>query len=290
MTDAPASPAPLYAGFWRRAAAYLVDSMVLLVPTLVVNGVLLQYLAGTQLLILVVDTILSLAYFTVMHASGKQATIGKQLYDIRVANLDGSRLSLAASALRSVANLAIVIALGLGWISAALSKRRQSFADFLVGTVVVREDATPEAIDAGGGTMPITVGVWLAMVALFVGPFVLGVVAAIAIPAYSDYQARVKVMSVIQAARPLQDKVEAGFRDKARWATGAHEIATPHAQWAQLDTKGEIVIVLSNELGGGRISYTPQIVAPPDPQAGQLRWTCRTQGVRQPVLPRDCRR
>ena len=73
---AAASALPLYAGFWRRVAAYSIDSTVLVLPAALILFTLSfnEYLATLGVFVVMV---LVVGYFVLMHSSALQATIGK---------------------------------------------------------------------------------------------------------------------------------------------------------------------------------------------------------------------
>jgi uncharacterized RDD family membrane protein YckC len=94
---------------WRRLAAYGVDSgviflyLLLAVPTLV-YGVSWPWLGEpwrTQLLSLLLITLPVVLYFALSEASGRGATLGKRVLGLRVIDLQGERLPLGRSLLRS---------------------------------------------------------------------------------------------------------------------------------------------------------------------------------------------
>ena len=62
----------LHAGFWRRAAASLLDSIVLVIPNTVATFTL-----GEDLAVLVILVVYVL-YFALMHAGAWQATVPKR--------------------------------------------------------------------------------------------------------------------------------------------------------------------------------------------------------------------
>lgn len=274
----PKSVVPLYAGFWRRAAAAMLDSLVLLVPNLVVGLVV----PGERLAFLV-QLVVNALYFALMHASPSQATLGKRAFGIKVTDLAGNRVSVPRALGRVPAFWLSSIIFGIGLVMAGLTGRKQGLHDMIAGTLVVNREATPEAVAAGGDPMPVTGGVWAMIVVLLVVPF-FGILAAIAIPAYQDYTVRAKVADVVNAAMPLRQQVETAHAEKRSWTTGPAAIQSRHAKSAEVTPSGAVVVTLADELAtNGRIRFVPT------ESGGSLRWRCSARGLMPRHLPPACR-
>ena len=172
---------PLYAGFWRRVAAYLVDSTLLGVAAALILLPLSinEYLAAIGTVIVLV---LFFGYFVVMQASALQATVGKLLLGIKVTDRSGNRIGIGRSLGRLLGMFVSSFILGIGYLLAGVTERRQALHDMIAGTLVVRRGATPAEIVAGGGPMPVTAGVWATLFVLVILPFLLGMIAAIVSP------------------------------------------------------------------------------------------------------------
>jgi uncharacterized RDD family membrane protein YckC len=170
----------LYAGFWRRVAAYLIDSTLGGVAAALI---LLPFsFSEYGALIGVVVIIFFFGYFVVMHSSTWQATVGKRLLRVKVTNQEGHPISIGRSLGRLLGMFVSSLILGLGYPLAGVTERRQALHDIIAGTLVVRRDSTPAEIVAGGGPMPITAGVWGTLFVLGVLPFLFGLAASIVMP------------------------------------------------------------------------------------------------------------
>ena len=77
---------PVHAGFWRRVAASLLDTLVLLIPSSA-----LGYLIGGHLGLLA-ETLLWVVYRVAMESSPAQATLGKRWVGIKVTDAQGHRI------------------------------------------------------------------------------------------------------------------------------------------------------------------------------------------------------
>jgi uncharacterized RDD family membrane protein YckC len=197
----PPITAALHAGFWRRGAAAFVDGLVLLAA-----NVACGFVAGPDhpFVALLLQIAIGVAYYALMHSSSWQATLGKRAFGIKVTTLDGARISIGRGVGRYFATWLSGLVFGIGFLLAAFTERKQALHDMVAGTVVVNAKASPEEIAAkAGGTMPLTIGVWLVIILLLIFPFFLGIFAATAIPAYQEYLDRAKARQSVMAPATL---------------------------------------------------------------------------------------
>ena len=160
----PAAAALLYAGFWVRFAAYLVDGVILGIPfgAIVIalifayggfgalmhhNGPIdpreLPMILGPMFLMFWMAMLVFLGvqwlYFAGLESSERQATIGKSVMSIRVTNAEGRRLSFGHATGRFFAKIVSgLIPLGIGYIMAAFTERKQALHDLIAGTLVLK--------------------------------------------------------------------------------------------------------------------------------------------------------
>jgi uncharacterized RDD family membrane protein YckC len=261
-----AQPAGLYAGFWRRAAAYVIDSLILLIPSFVISFVVHKPVAA-----LLLQVVLMWLYWALMESSEGQATLGKKAFGIKVTDTAGERISFLRATGRFFGKYVSAIILGVGFLIAGLTSRKQALHDMMAGSLVVNRDAQPDEIESDTTTMPLTGGVWAMIVLLLIFPFGGGILAAIAIPAYQDYTIRAKVMNAIEAAGP------------SREAPGE----SPYVRRVAGDRASrQIEIFLdSSRLGTRQIEDGASIRYFHDGNS----WKCSAQGVPPKYLPQSCR-
>jgi uncharacterized RDD family membrane protein YckC len=140
-----------YAGFWRRFAAYIIDSIVIIFAMNIFQGYLGTSL-GTSLrntmdyetIVLAVSITTGLfsipfswAYFSGMENSPLQATIGKLAVGIYVTDLQGIRLTFGRATARYFAKVLSGAVLMLGYIMAGFTEKRQALHDNLAGSLVL---------------------------------------------------------------------------------------------------------------------------------------------------------
>ena len=133
-TSGPSGPR---AGFWQRVGAAILDTLVLLVPSIILllivkNGALYQLLS----------TLMSLAYFTYFEGGPTGQTLGKKALGIRVYDFrQGGSIGYGRGFLRQIGKYLSAIPLGLGYFWMLWDKEKQCWQDKIAGTVVVPADA-----------------------------------------------------------------------------------------------------------------------------------------------------
>jgi uncharacterized RDD family membrane protein YckC len=154
-----------YAGFWRRLAAHIIDSVILnlaawLGETIVFGGMYAVYYIlahthgtelkpysdafdpfATQIVNAVIYILLCLPYF-VWGQSRYGTTLGKKLFKIYVVReSDLGPLTLGRSAVRFSAYLVSYATLGCGFHMAAFNPEKRGLHDLIAGTVsVIKEE------------------------------------------------------------------------------------------------------------------------------------------------------
>jgi uncharacterized RDD family membrane protein YckC/Tfp pilus assembly major pilin PilA len=272
---------PLYAGFWRRAAAIILDSIILLVPNVIVSYVL----SDSTLVAFLATIIVTCAYYAGFHASASQATPGKMAFGIKVTGLQGERISLARAIGRYFATWISSLLLCIGWLLAGLTAKKQALHDMIAATLVVNGKAEPAEVAAGGAPMPITAGVWVLIALILVFPFFGGMVAAIAIPAYQDYTVRARVNQAVASTSTLRDEIAQFLEKKQPVAPRNVDVSSPYLQSIEVTDRGEISTrFVSHVAGGGRLVWTPVVDA-----SGSVTWKCASADIAPRYLPARCR-
>lgn len=149
-----------YAGFWIRVAANIIDGLLLGVVSGIANfimgmAIVLMTLGLQQdlsqslmdqdspLMLMInlcsaaFNLILHWLYFSLMESSGKQATLGKMLFGLQVTDMQGHGISFGKASLRYLCSALSAFTLGLGYVIAAWTSKKQTLHDLIVGTVVV---------------------------------------------------------------------------------------------------------------------------------------------------------
>lgn len=257
-----------YSSFWRRVAAVVIDNLILIIPLVLISAVTF----GIGAIILLI------AYGTYFESSEKRATWGKRACGLIVESESGDRLSVGAAfarqLLKLLGNILSVITWLIFFLPAAFTAKRQGLHDLAVSSVVRHEP--------GKGISSTMVGV---VAAIIPGVAIIGIVAAIAIPAYQDYTTRAKLASGRSQAAPLRAAVEAAYVRTGKLPTDQSEL-----DLANVSTGGGVVY------RGGRIAITlnvgskqGSVYLTPAAEANGITWKCSAEDIRPSQLPADCR-
>ncbi len=151
-----------YGGFWIRLIALLADSaIVFMLSALLVAGAAVALEPELLPLVVLAASILAFLYWPLMHASGRQATIGKALLGLKVARLHGGRISILRSVGRELSKVLSGMVLMLGYVMAAFTPRKQALHDLVGSTYVVREGVSRMvpalAVVVAGFALPVVV-------------------------------------------------------------------------------------------------------------------------------------
>jgi uncharacterized RDD family membrane protein YckC len=155
--------APIYAGFWLRVVAYLIDDFIALFVAIVV-GLLIFVIFGATfarafggpgkdpdsaatvvffavligyIIVLVVGQWLHHAW---MESSERQATLGKMALGLIVTDTEGRRVSFGRASGRFFAKIITgVIPFAIGFIMAGFTAKKQALHDMIASCLVLRK-------------------------------------------------------------------------------------------------------------------------------------------------------
>jgi uncharacterized RDD family membrane protein YckC len=82
--------------------------------------------------------VLSWLYDALLTSSSKQGTLGKMALRLKVTDRHGERLSFGHATGRFFAKFINQFTLGIGWLLAGFTARKQALHDFIAGTYVIR--------------------------------------------------------------------------------------------------------------------------------------------------------
>ncbi len=261
------------ATFWRRAAAAVVDHLILVIPFLL--------LAKFHPALAVV---LPVAYGTYFESSPRPATWGKRLCGIEVMTEGAERPRWRRALVRNALKYCGHAFIGSIWgffattalfAPAALPAKRQGLHDRAARTVVRHEPKH--------GISPLLVGVISTVVPLL---FVTGLLPLITAPFYAD-QARRQVSEALAAALPYRAAVESFYARNNRLPDALSDLGmeAPPVSVAPsfLFSRGRIVIEPAGMRQPGTITQTPE------PSGATLAWKCAAGGIPNANLPPQCR-
>ncbi len=159
-----------YAGFWKRAAAWFIDGIVIYIATTLVQQILGPLLLNPEMaqkiqqmqdkttpfdpqvflsLIpiavgwIALSTVLPWLYFAWMESSTKQATLGKMALGIKVIDERGGRLTFWHALGRKLAKIITGLTLNIGYYMAGATRKKQALHDKMAHTYVVDKNFQP---------------------------------------------------------------------------------------------------------------------------------------------------
>lgn len=279
---APLSDAPLYAGFWRRLTAALLDGAILALLVTLVIGMLSSVTSG-RTVTLGVALLLALVYFIGFHLAARQATPGKLALGIKLAAPGGGRANFERVTLRALAACVSAAALMLGFTMMALNGKRRALHDFVARTVVVRSSATPEEFAVNDDATPDARPAAVLQVAAGLG---LGAVMLFLLPVYLNREKRAELASVVESVAPIKAEVEKALREGRPPPIGAAKPTSSLVRRIFVSRQGEIFIRLDEDrYDGGVIRLSPS-----DDISRGIKWTCSPEEeLRRAYLPANCR-
>ncbi|MEZ5460257.1 RDD family protein [Dokdonella sp.] len=141
------------AGFWRRVAAYMLDSIILSVVSLIFFAVIggLGWLAsdspGLVFFIMFLGYVGLIAimwlYFAKFESGPRQATPGKQVMGIKVTDDKGQRIGFGRATGRFFGKIVSGMIMNVGYMMAGFTSRKQALHDMMAGCCVVFRDVEP---------------------------------------------------------------------------------------------------------------------------------------------------
>ena len=152
----------VYAGFWRRAVAIALDTLILVIISfivLILATVIAAYQSSTItsalggpltpadlttvispviLIAVLIISVVTFFYYPLLESSSWQATIGKRLMGLRVVDESGARISFLRALARYLSKILSAVFL-IGYIMAAFTSKKQALHDLIAGTLVIKQ-------------------------------------------------------------------------------------------------------------------------------------------------------
>jgi uncharacterized RDD family membrane protein YckC len=131
----------LYAGFWRRVLAYLIDSALLVgVEFILFSSVYVLAPGNLDALgnVAPVCVAIGWAYYVLFESSPARGTPGKLAVGLYVADVHGDPISFWRAVLRNALKTLSTLLCFAGWVMASFTPRKQTLHDLLAGTLVLR--------------------------------------------------------------------------------------------------------------------------------------------------------
>lgn len=119
----------IYAGFWRRALALIVD--------LIFVAIISMLLALFGISSYALGILIGFLYQPVFESSRLQGSPGKNLMGLKVTDLQGQRITFKAALIRYVVRFFSGLFLCLGYVMMLFNDKKQTFHDVVAHTLVI---------------------------------------------------------------------------------------------------------------------------------------------------------
>jgi uncharacterized RDD family membrane protein YckC len=155
----------IYAGFWLRFVAYIIDSIiigavywVMSIPIFAIFGIsqaaemqnmenmseaeamgmagTIMALSGATTFLI---TVIAILYWSLMESSKYQATVGKIALGLKVTDMDGKNLDFVKALVRNLCKIISSMIMGIGYIMAGFTEKKQGLHDIIANTLVVKK-------------------------------------------------------------------------------------------------------------------------------------------------------
>ena len=149
-----------YGGYWRRFAALIIDEILtyfVVVGAEAVVGAMLGMDIGLRRVLsagkqtaavfawnFTVGTLIHWLYWAGMESSAYQATLGKMALGLKVTDLQGEPISFSRATGRYFGKIISALLLGIGFLMAGWTEKKQALHDIMAGTLVVKKQVINE--------------------------------------------------------------------------------------------------------------------------------------------------
>jgi uncharacterized RDD family membrane protein YckC len=158
----------VFAGFWIRVAAHLIDNLIVSIPFVVIWFALVMMIVGASvfapllqlhsaqadpaLVASFVGTIIVLyltlilgrlivvwLYHAILESGPHQSTWGKRILGLKVTSMTGQRISFGHATGRYFSSIITNMTMGIGYLMVAFTDQKQTLHDLIAGTLVVKQ-------------------------------------------------------------------------------------------------------------------------------------------------------
>ena len=122
----------IYASFWQRFGAAIIDGIVLSVINVLLVFVVSSIMAN------VLSLVSGWLYYALQESGAGQATIGKKALELKVTNLNGERISFGQASARYFGKILSGLILLIGYLMMLWDDKNQTLHDKMANTLVVK--------------------------------------------------------------------------------------------------------------------------------------------------------
>ena len=125
----------IYAGFWLRFVAIIIDSIIVGIVSGIL-GFIIPSMSG------IINLLVWGGYYIYLESSEYQGTVGKIILGLKVTDLKGNRITPQVATIRFFGRILSGIILGIGYLMAAFTEKKQALHDIVAGTLVIQNTAS----------------------------------------------------------------------------------------------------------------------------------------------------
>ncbi|KKO49067.1 pilus assembly protein [Arsukibacterium sp. MJ3] len=129
------------------------------------------------------------------------------------------------------------------------------------------------------------------LIELMIVVAIIGILAAVALPAYQDYTIRARVAEGMVAAAAARTVVTENAANGQAFALGFEApVASDNVTDVDVSDAGLITVTFTARAGGGTIIFTPDpVLAVGTPPDSSIQWDCAGGDLAQKYRPSNCR-
>jgi uncharacterized RDD family membrane protein YckC len=293
--DRPAAGGLVFAGFWYRLIAFLIDFPLSLILAVAV-------LTGLQLLVPAtwlgpVNTVggntaamllIQASYFVIFERSGWKSTPGKRIFKLRVTDKRGMKLGWTQAALRSVAKLSIPITFGASVLWIFFSPKCQTLHDKVTSTLVLRK--TNETFLPSFAPAIVRKNHLLVVIALSMAMSLFAMRATIMVmmPRVDFITLQIMVHESLKDLTPIQRVVEESISKNGRppekidQGLFSRDAGRKHLY---VPSSGSVTVLFNQgQLNGRGLTISPA----QDPKTKEVVWSCAAINLPPEFTPSSC--
>lgn len=285
----------IYAGFWMRFFAALLDFFLLgaavILLLLALAGLIAisgrDHIVHNQLAMSIFLTIFigfTIAYYVFTTSSEASATLGKRWLNIKVLDIHGNKITPQHAFGRLMARSVSYLSCYTGFLIQPFTTRKQALHDLLARTIVVRASETTK-ISINATFLVLFIAMMIPLLALF---------ATAGVPAFKQYIQKVQLEKGLQLGEKATAAVSRYYLGNRRLPAVISDAdrylgTTSHVSAIEINQlTGELILTFSNEerlgLRNKHLIYTATI----DP-AQNISWKCHSSDIESQWLPEYCR-
>ena len=158
-----------------------------------------------------------------------------------------------------------------------------------IASTSLSEEQQAEELARKGGTSMLA---YVIVPLLLVG--IIGILAAIAIPAYQDYTVRAQVSEGLNLAGGVKSAVVDAYRDQESWPVDNQSAGLPPStsilgQYVSSVAVSDGAVIVTYGVAAHAIISGQTLILEPDVENGTIAWTCYSMDIEAKHLPAACR-